>query len=211
MGSLIKRAVRVLTFWLFLISATIFLVTVLSFILFPLADKAQNLADIAGMSSAKLNHNYGQLMAYLYNPFAGNVVHLADFPVSVSGARHFADVRNLFVLNLGVMLICAWPTLRYLTRLTKAKERYELVMQARGGIMVALALVIGMALNFDAFFVLFHKVLFRNNDWLFNPATDPIINVLPEDFFAICFGIGFAVFLVVLGWLSVTGTRDARR
>ncbi len=206
-----KRAGHVLAFWLFLISASIFLVTLLSLIFFPIAAQVENLARVAGMSAAKLYHNYVQLMVYLYNPFSGNVVHLADFPVSASGARHFADVRNLFVFDIVVMLVTAWPALRYLTQLTRQKQRYELVGQARGGILVSICLIVAMALNFDAFFIAFHKVMFRNNDWLFDPATDPIINVLPEDFFAICFGLGFALFLGVLIWLVITGTRDARR
>ena len=43
--------------------------------------------------------------------------------------------------------------------------------------------------NFDTFFVTFHHMIFHNNNWLFNPLTDPIINVLTEGFFAACFSI----------------------
>ncbi|MDK7326346.1 lipoprotein intramolecular transacylase Lit, partial [Lactobacillus mulieris] len=39
------------------------------------------------------------------------------------------------------------------------------------------------------FFVTFHHMIFHNNNWLFNPLTDPIINVLTEGFFAACFSI----------------------
>lgn len=204
-----KRAGHVLAFWLFLISSSIFLVTLLSLIFFPIAIHVQNLAHIAWMSAAKLYHNYVQLMVYLYNPFSGDIVHLDNFIVSTSGATHFADVRNLFVFDIVVMLVTAWPTLRYLRQLTRRRERYELVGQARGGVMVSLCLLVAMGLNFDAFFIAFHKVLFRNNDWLFDPRTDPIINVLPENFFAICFVIGFALFLGVLGWIIYTGKKDA--
>ncbi|WP_252897795.1 lipoprotein intramolecular transacylase Lit [Amylolactobacillus amylophilus] len=38
-------------------------------------------------------------------------------------------------------------------------------------------------MNFDAFFVFFHGIFFHNSDWLFDPVTDPIINVLSENFF----------------------------
>ncbi len=31
-----------------------------------------------------------------------------------------------------------------------------------------------------------HKIFFRNDDWMFNPSTDPIINLLPETFFLHC-------------------------
>ena len=57
--------------------------------------------------------------------------------------------------------------------------------------------------NFDTFFITFHKIIFNNNNWLFDPTTDPIINILTEDFFAACFAVAgmiyelyFAHFLV---------------
>ena len=31
-----------------------------------------------------------------------------------------------------------------------------------------------------------HKIFFRNDYWLFNPATDPIIKILPDTFFMHC-------------------------
>lgn len=39
------------------------------------------------------------------------------------------------------------------------------------------------ALNFDAAFTLFHRVLFRNDLWLLDPATDLLIRICPESMF----------------------------
>ena len=39
------------------------------------------------------------------------------------------------------------------------------------------------ALNFDAAFTLFHRLLFRNDLWLLNPATDLLIRICPESMF----------------------------
>ena len=33
-----------------------------------------------------------------------------------------------------------------------------------------------------------HKILFNNDDWLFDYETDPIIYLLPEEFFLTCGG-----------------------
>ena len=41
------------------------------------------------------------------------------------------------------------------------------------------------ARNFSETFIYFHKLFFRNNYWIFDPTTDPIINALPEEFFMI--------------------------
>ena len=32
-------------------------------------------------------------------------------------------------------------------------------------------------------FVLFHKILFRNDYWIFDPACDPVITILPDAYF----------------------------
>ncbi|BEI50506.1 membrane protein [Lactiplantibacillus plantarum subsp. plantarum] len=48
-----------------------------------------------------------------------------------------------------------------------------------------------MAINFDQFFIMFHKILFRNSDWLFDPLLDRIILVLPDTFFGQCFVLAF--------------------
>lgn len=59
---------------------------------------------------------------------------------------------------------------------------------------VGIVIAILMLLNFDEFFVIFHEVLFRNSDWLFDPNRDPVINILPEEFFTQCFILFFILF-----------------
>jgi len=58
-----------------------------------------------------------------------------------------------------------------------------------------------VALNFDAAFVIFHQLFFKNDFWLFDPATDPIILLLPDTFFLHCAVI--IVLIVLLGALSL--------
>lgn len=38
--------------------------------------------------------------------------------------------------------------------------------------------------DFDAFWTTFHKIAFRNDLWLLNPATDLMINLFPAEFFS---------------------------
>lgn len=40
-----------------------------------------------------------------------------------------------------------------------------------------------VALNWDFCFVLFHKILFRNDYWIFDPACDPVITILTDAYF----------------------------
>ena len=53
---------------------------------------------------------------------------------------------------------------------------------------VALPAIIGaaVALNWDRTFVTFHEIAFNNDYWLFDPATDPVINILPDLYFLHC-------------------------
>ena len=54
------------------------------------------------------------------------------------------------------------------------------------GIILAAALVIGIlaAVDFNACFIVFHKLFFSNDLWILDPAEDLVINILVEPFFA---------------------------
>ena len=43
-----------------------------------------------------------------------------------------------------------------------------------------------MAVNWDWAFVTFHHIAFDNDYWIFDPATDPVYNILPDTFFLHC-------------------------
>ena len=58
--------------------------------------------------------------------------------------------------------------------------------------------VAGVLIGFEQFFTLFHEVLFPGDStWLFNPATDPIIWVLPETFFFFFFILFFVAYALL--------------
>lgn len=46
--------------------------------------------------------------------------------------------------------------------------------------------------NYDAF-TMFHEIMFRNDYWIFDEATDPVIMILPDAFFLHC-----AVMIILL-------------
>lgn len=141
----------------------------------------------ADMTAKKLMHNYNQMMRYLIDPFQ-NHFQLDNFRSSINGRTHFADVKKLFMLNFAVFILSGvyvWFRRKKRAHFNKAFLYIAIV----GVILVAI-----MAIDFDDFFIMFHKILFRNNDWLFNPALDPIIEVLPDEFFIQCFVLFFALF-----------------
>lgn len=141
----------------------------------------------ANLSPHRLMHNYNQMMNYLINPFDGKF-QLDDFRSSVNGRTHFADCKHLFMLNFGVFILSGL----YVWFRRKKRAYFNKAFLYIG--IVGIVLAILMAVDFDGFFVVFHKILFRNNDWLFDPSLDPIIDVLPDEFFAQCFVLFFIIF-----------------
>ena len=59
---------------------------------------------------------------------------------------------------------------------------------AGAGLGIVFLLIAALAaLDFDRAFVVFHALFFPGKDnWLFDPAQDQIINILPEAFFRDC-------------------------
>lgn len=195
--------------WLLIISAVVWATILLTYGLFPLFVLKDGLTRACGLTFGRLYHNYLQLMAYLQLPWIPQL-HMADFRSSASGAQHFADVRKLFIFDIVVFLLTVVPGGRIWRRLARGHERWQMVRAFEIGAVVPLVLGGLMAVNFDAVFVNFHRVLFRNSDWLFDPALDPIINVLPEDFFSACFALALCLFEAVMIYGIWRGRRDAR-
>ena len=144
----------------------------------------------SGLTAEEIKTAYGEMMDYctgLQQDFSVGVL-----PFSEEGASHFADVRFLFLLDLWAFALSALGLLICFLlrkRLRPAKlGRHTFPFWAGTGLAVLFALIGGLAaLDFDAAFTVFHRIFFPGKDnWLFNPLTDPIITLLPQDFFMHC-------------------------
>ncbi|MBF8808429.1 MAG: TIGR01906 family membrane protein [Enterococcus lacertideformus] len=158
--------------------------------LYMLDIKYLNILDNTTLDQNTLLKNYDQLMFYLNNPFQ-EVLKLQDFPISASGAHHFYEVKKLFLLDYVVFLSMLFPSIYYIRYLNKNKRFWRLIRPFQIGMLIPVVFAFMMMMGFDRFFILFHETFFNNDDWLFNPATDPIINVLPEQFFMHSFVVFF--------------------
>lgn len=101
--------------------------------------------------------------------------------------HHMADVQGLF---LGAIALrrsaCVLGGLFGAILLLKKQGQTLLRMLQWGmglfiGGMAALGLLIST--NFTKYFTCFHLIFFDNNDWLLDPETDLLINIVPEGFF----------------------------
>ncbi|MFQ6365390.1 TIGR01906 family membrane protein [Lactococcus lactis] len=160
------------------------------------------LTDLVQMTAGKIGHNFLILMNYLINPLEKKLS-MPDFPSSASGLHHFAEVKNLFMLVFFLTIILIPFIIRFM------KENLSLVFHNALRVVMLFPLAIGVIawlIGFDQFFVAFHEVLFRDNSWLFDPATDPIISVLPEQFFMHSFLIFLLIYELIFFVIYRRGT-----
>lgn len=160
------------------------------------------LTDLVQMTASKIWYNFLILMNYLINPLETKLS-MPDFPSSASGLHHFAEVKNLFMLVFFLTIILIPFIIRYM------KENLSLVFHNALRVVMLFPLAIGVIawlIGFDQFFVAFHEVLFRDNSWLFDPATDPIISVLPEQFFMHSFLIFLLIYELIFFVIYRRGT-----
>ena len=182
-----KDLLYTITLAFFLLTTAITVTIFASYLLFAIDIKPYYLEQAVGMKYGTIMKNYAQMMDYLINPFNWHF-NLSDFSSSAAGKLHFQDCKKLFLLNFGVLIASGVAV----AKLHKVRARFNRIFMwiGIGGIVLAGL----MMMNFDEFFVIFHEVLFRNSDWLFDPAKDPVINILPEEFFTQCFILFFIIF-----------------
>ena len=152
---------------------------------------ALDLTERIGLSETEIRRAFDEMMDYC---MGGDTFSTGILPYSSEGASHFADVRGLFLLDLRLLAITLGlgVALFVLSRVTKYRCA-PLLGRGPGfwagvGLGGSFALVGGLAaLDFDRAFVTFHHLFFPGKDnWLFDPATDPIIFILPQEFFRNC-------------------------
>lgn len=192
----LKLSGGLLALCLFIITIAI-TITIFMVPLFQLNIHIFNLDEVVGLSAEAIMENYYILLQYLNIPWI-NELSLPDFPVSTSGAFHFYEVKQLFIVNYIILVISGVATYFFLNNLRKKQQMWRLIQPFQYLIWLPAVVIILLMANFDRIFVLFHELLFNNDDWLFNPVTDPIILVLPEQFFFQCFVLAFVIIQVSL-------------
>ena len=138
---------------------------------------------------------------------------------SESGKSHFTDVRVLFLLDLRVLavsivLLVVFNLILYRKRIKPAPLLGRGPAFWAGAGLGAVFLLIGAlaALDFDRAFVVFHALFFPGkSNWLFDPNTDQIINILPQEFFRNCAILILAILVLGCAALILFDLLSKRR
>lgn len=125
---------------------------------------------------------------------------------------HMAEVRDLFIGGLDLRLgACAAAVLCILILIFLRADWRKIVPRSYWIVLAVIGVLLAVfaaaaVIDFNAVFVGFHHIFFDNDLWLFDPAEDYMIRMLPEGLFAdmvVRTGVLFAGGMIVLFILSM--------
>lgn len=159
-------------------------------------------------------HAYVQVVGEVLNPFAG-AFEVPFFTTSQQAAHHFIDVRHWFTV-VEIIVIFGMPyTFFTVRRQLREGWLYTWHMRLKQWLWYPLPLIIMLPVGFKPLFILFHQLIFTNNDWMFDVNVDPIIQLFPLPFFLACsvmvLGLYYGVIIYCIHYLKRKESCHERR
>lgn len=162
-----------------------------------------DLVNITGVSMENLMIDYNGLINYLQNPFIKSL-NFKNFTMSPYGEIHFYEVKRIFISLIIIALIFIIVNLVYAIVCKVKNSKYfmrKFISNLNSGanilIIFFISLVAAYIIDFSKAFIIFHKIFFKNDYWIFDENIDPIINALPEDLFMIYGAIILVIIIIV--------------
>ncbi|GAA3650584.1 TIGR01906 family membrane protein [Asaccharospora irregularis] len=154
-----------------------------------------NIEATSNISKDEIIKNYDYTIDYLLGR-EGTKFELPTLPSSLFGQVHFEEVLKIFSALDIVLILSIVVSIIGIVFLYK-KRNFSFVKQA-SNILTFFPIVFGVifSLNFERSFIIFHKIFFRNDYWIFDPQKDPIINILPQEFF-----FDIAIFILIINFV----------
>jgi integral membrane protein (TIGR01906 family) len=164
-----------------------------------------DVARITGYTPAQVHDVTGSILSDLvFGP--------PDFAASVNGVAvleprersHMVDVRTVLI-SLGLVALAATVLLVGLVVASRGRRWLWRAVETGASVLVGGVIVVGVAfaLFFDQAFELFHKMFFPPGTYMFDPRTDRLVQLFPDQFWsetsvAIALAVLLLAFLVVL-------------
>ena len=160
-----------------------------------------HIEETSGYSRETIVEAYDDVMDFIWE---GAEFKTGSLEWTEEEKEHFEDCIPLFHLQIILATILGALLLAYLillkTKVLRPARLKGITSTAYGGMLtLVLMIAIGIfaAIDFTKLFDTFHAVFFPGKEnWVFNESTEQVINILPEEFFAVC--AGFIVGVVVL-------------
>ncbi|NCB41261.1 MAG: TIGR01906 family membrane protein [Clostridia bacterium] len=204
--SIIKNLVAGLCALLFLVAVGLFIVLIFK-PLYYFEISYLDLVKTSGYAKEEILLNYNALIDWCM-PWVQSEFSLPTFPSSQNAVTHFEEVKGVFNFLFSAGTLSFVVFLFLINRTSKSKRRQRLYFS--GGFVLFVPAFLGLyaASNFNRAFVLFHEIVFRNELWIFDYKTDPVITILPEAYFMHCTIAIFAIILLGSLGLFALGRRS---
>lgn len=158
-----------------------------------------DIPQMSGMSETVIRANYDVLIDY--NLLGGpSELNFPDLIMSQQGRIHFEEVKDIFIFMqifsiAAVILLVLW-----IVAWIKKKSLSFKWMKFTGIVIAIIASTCGCALiiDWDWAFTAMHTIFFRNDYWIFDATTDPVIRILPEEFFMHC-----GIMIIILALIQI--------
>ncbi|MGN0354838.1 MAG: TIGR01906 family membrane protein [Muricoprocola sp.] len=147
--------------------------------------QALHISEVSGYSEEEIRANYDEVIDYELFP-SHKELNLVGMPMSEEARIHFQEVKEIFGFFEKMLVMTFF--LGTVGIVWQHRKHHDAYLRLAGEISVVIPAVLGvlMAFRWDWLFDTFHELMFSNDYWLFNPVTDPIINILPDEFFLHC-------------------------
>ncbi len=161
-----------------------------------------DVARITGYTSAQVHDVTGSILSDLvFGP--------PNFTANVNGAEvlqqrersHMVDVRAV-IMTLGLVALVATVLLVALGLASRGRRWFWRAVGTGASVLVWGVIVVGVAfaLFFDQAFEIFHQAFFPPGTYMFDPRTDRLVQLFPDQFWSeTSVAIALAVLLLALG------------
>lgn len=149
---------------------------------------------LSGLSKDEIKLNYDYLIKYNLDK-ENTEFNMPTIASSKEGKIHFKEVRDIFQNTVKLFKLSLVVSLIGLYLNIKNKNYNFLKITSRLLIYTPIILLIPIIIDFDKSFILFHKIMFNNDYWIFDPNLDPVIEILPDTFF---FHMGIVILVLII-------------
>jgi integral membrane protein (TIGR01906 family) len=171
-----------------------------------------DVARITGYTPAQVHDVTGSILSDLvFGP--------PDFAATVNGVAvlepreqsHMMDVRTV-LMSLGLVALAATVLLAGLMVASRGRRWFWRAVGRGASVLVGGVIVVGVAfaLFFDQAFEIFHEIFFPPGTYMFDPRTDRLVQLFPDQFWSET-SVAIAVAVLLLAILVVFETRRLNR
>ncbi|MEA4894533.1 MAG: TIGR01906 family membrane protein [Oscillospiraceae bacterium] len=168
------------------------------------------ISENSGLTREEILLNYDAIMSFL-SPFSNEEFFLPTISYTDRAKTHFEECKPIF----NTVYISGAASALVLLALILLKAIPKRLLKVSGAVTLIIPAVIGtaVAVDFNSAFNFFHKILFNDSTWIFDPNVDRFITIMPETFFmhcAIFIAFFWAVGAAIQFVLAYAGHRERK-